>query len=397
MNVNMNAIFAYSNQFTNVEFLKQYPNLKIIHLANNKIQHLPDLSVFPLLEQMHVNQNQISELKGVETLTKLTHLYAWQNKLNVSFSFHPESPIKIIYVNDNLLISLPNLSGLSKLREVSISNNYLTFEDIEPLFLIDSIQGRLYYTPMLKQNNGYKMNVLQNDNIAISSKIEIGNPNLNYKLYRNDTLIDQNTSGTFQLNKLNYKHADVFKIISSSSNVSGLSLTEIGWEINLLKCSDLTQPEFSIIDNTCKNGLTLELKPKNGEIVENLTYTLQSVDLNLSYDFNPNKVVSNVQAGNYVLKTVENANCNLSYPEVFSKMDDCDNIFSPNGDGIKDYYNFETSGEVQIYDVFGNLVLTLETPKLWDGKDSTGNILSSGYYSIIFNKKTLSHLTIISE
>jgi len=66
------------------------------------------------------------------------------------------------------------------------------------------------------------------------------------------------------------------------------------------------------------------------------------------------------------------------------------NVFSPNGDGINDYfeipvYDFLNEEKIQIFSRWGNLVYELnENNPYWEGKNALGDALSEGTYFYIF-------------
>ncbi|MDZ4823456.1 MAG: gliding motility-associated C-terminal domain-containing protein [Flavobacteriales bacterium] len=64
------------------------------------------------------------------------------------------------------------------------------------------------------------------------------------------------------------------------------------------------------------------------------------------------------------------------------------NIFTPNGDDKNDVFSFnvflEYPQRVLIFDRWGNEVMVLREPFLWDGRDASGNLVSGGtYYYVI--------------
>ncbi len=67
--------------------------------------------------------------------------------------------------------------------------------------------------------------------------------------------------------------------------------------------------------------------------------------------------------------------------------EDCDNIITPNGDGIDDTYFIEHSGKAKIFTKQGKLIKEIATPGYWDGTDTSGRIVGLGYYIILVNEK----------
>ncbi len=64
---------------------------------------------------------------------------------------------------------------------------------------------------------------------------------------------------------------------------------------------------------------------------------------------------------------------------------DCDEAFSPNGDGLSDTYYLENAGKTAIFDKFGIKIKELQTPAYWDGTKSAGELASPGLYFVVTN------------
>lgn len=70
------------------------------------------------------------------------------------------------------------------------------------------------------------------------------------------------------------------------------------------------------------------------------------------------------------------------------------NVFTPNGDGINDYFNVRTSNvgnyRIRVYNRWGTLVFENEAPEIkWDGRTTAGVDASSGTYYFIIDKADL--------
>jgi gliding motility-associated-like protein len=66
------------------------------------------------------------------------------------------------------------------------------------------------------------------------------------------------------------------------------------------------------------------------------------------------------------------------------------NVFTPNNDGVTDYFKIEYNGEeafhISIFDRWGNKVFTTyEVETSWDGRDPKGEVLSEGVYFYTLN------------
>jgi gliding motility-associated-like protein len=96
-------------------------------------------------------------------------------------------------------------------------------------------------------------------------------------------------------------------------------------------------------------------------------------------------------AGCYVVTSIDSSGNESVYSNEVC-VDNCPvytlpNVFSPNGDGVNDYfkpfpYKFVKSINLDIYDRWGLLVFTCTDPEInWDGKDMTSHLpVSDGTY-----------------
>ncbi|MBC7390160.1 MAG: gliding motility-associated C-terminal domain-containing protein [Opitutaceae bacterium] len=76
-------------------------------------------------------------------------------------------------------------------------------------------------------------------------------------------------------------------------------------------------------------------------------------------------------------------------------QNDCEAVFSPNGDGISDTYFIENVGKTLILDKFGQIIKDINAPGYWDGTKNNGSLAKEGLYFIIGNEtvqKTVSLL-----
>jgi gliding motility-associated-like protein len=93
----------------------------------------------------------------------------------------------------------------------------------------------------------------------------------------------------------------------------------------------------------------------------------------------------------YTLTATGDGGC-TAYDSIYIKVQkavNIPNVFSPNGDGINDYWNIINLGNypnarVEIYDRYGHLVYkTTGTAKIWDGKFNGKPLPVGVYYYII--------------
>lgn len=96
------------------------------------------------------------------------------------------------------------------------------------------------------------------------------------------------------------------------------------------------------------------------------------------------------------LTVTNDAGCSdfVSKTDTIHKVFKAPNVFTPNGDGVNDFFTARTDGQTEftmfVYSRWGNEVFVSEEPStrvVWDGRLKDGNRVSSGvYYYIIIPK-----------
>ena len=108
--------------------------------------------------------------------------------------------------------------------------------------------------------------------------------------------------------------------------------------------------------------------------------------------------LDNVPEGVYTLRVVDGRNCKSDYGEKFTVLLDCMDkypVFTPNGDGKDDEYFISYQGKIKIFDRYGKLLIELEAPAYWDGKDSRGVPLPMGNYLMVNEQGKVLNISII--
>jgi gliding motility-associated-like protein len=139
-------------------------------------------------------------------------------------------------------------------------------------------------------------------------------------------------------------------------------------------------------------GKTITLNPVVSS--ENVTYEwTPSTSLNNSNAKNP--VVTGEQDITYQLKITDKLSGCVSYSQVDVKVSPVitvNNTFTPNGDGINDYWEIKSlvaypNSTVNVYDRYGKLVFNAKGyPKPWDGTYQGRPLPSGTYYYVIDGK-----------
>lgn len=124
---------------------------------------------------------------------------------------------------------------------------------------------------------------------------------------------------------------------------------------------------------------------------------------NGGFIYQDSNVISNLNAGTYYLYVRDSEGCvsNVELGVLFEWA----TLFTPNGDGINDYFvipnvDVYQGSDIKIYDRGGALVYkgSITTNEVWDGKDMSGNKVPSQDYWYIINltdgRKFTGHITV---
>lgn len=396
MSKSVQNIFAFSNKLTSIENITNLTNLTFLHVSNNQLVTLPHLKYFPNLDQLHCNQNKIVSIEGLETLTKAKNLYLWENQLTQIDGLAFNTTLKVLYINNNNLENLPNLKNKPNLSELSLSMNYFTFSDLYPLFELDSAKN-FSYAPMKNLDIRNKITAYENKEVIFKSTIDTSLSDLVYSLYKNDSIfLSENTSGMFKITSNNYAENDSFTIKIKSPKATKITVNHEHWLLKTANCKETKAPHVSITNNDCSKGASVKLITTESLVgFDTLNYSLSSKDTDLEYILDSTFSLDNVKQGVYYFRTKTESTCETANLILIPNAPNCDQIFSPNNDGVKDQFYFDKIGEVKIYDLKGVCIQTLTTPATWDGKDKNGILVPFGYYSVIYNDSEVSHITVI--
>ena len=115
-------------------------------------------------------------------------------------------------------------------------------------------------------------------------------------------------------------------------------------------------------------------------------------------DAGTNATATDLSTNTYTVSVTDANGCNTT-DTVTVIFDECmqlmiPNVFSPNGDGLNDFFGIEClqlKDKAEIFNRWGNLILELSVDKnKWDGKNINGEECSDGvYYYLIFSDKII--------
>ena len=145
-------------------------------------------------------------------------------------------------------------------------------------------------------------------------------------------------------------------------------------------------PDFTVVDPpTVKIPKTINLTT-TVPFSQNWRYTYWEDSATTKTLFNPERIL---KSGKYFVKATSNEGCTVVQP-INVNIDDADilpsNIFSPNGDGINDYWlipliEYYPESTIEIFSRNGQSIYRSKGyTRVWDGRANDGNIVPVGVY-----------------
>jgi len=385
-------IYCNDNKLTKLPDISPLHNLDVLVIGNNPFTSLPDFSPLQNLRQLHINQTGIDTVRGLENLTHLEVLYAWGNNIRDLSMLNANTSLNTFQVFDNDLTTLPILSNKPALSYVSFANNHLTFEDILPLKPLSTF-SYFAYSP---QKNIYLPSFVStvNSSITLSANIDEGVISNQYKWFKDSILIDSNQTGKKFFSSLKLSDSGTYKVVVRNPDLPELTLESVTASVKVNPCFTLSGFSMNTYNETCDRGSDI-----------NFTFSAISNGASFTYAIIPFPGTDTLRAlspsfkaippGAYKIRVTDGKNCEAEKPFSVRKPASCDEVFTPDGDGVMDTYYIEDTGTVRIYDSKRNLINTFTAPREWNGVKSDGSLADAGYYAIVINGKKVIRITLI--
>ena len=385
------SLFCSKNKLTQFPPITQFPSLmKLVSGENPISNNFIDVSPCIHLTELHVHKTGIDTIIGLKKLTSLTTLYAWTNNIKSFKDLDLITTLTICVIFDNPFADLPYIQNKTGLNTLNASSGLLTFEDIQPV--LQNPPSTFYYAPQrfipyadvtARVENMYTLSYPVNS--PLSTNI--------YVWIKNGTVIDSSTSASYIFNPLKNTDAGIYQLKVYNTSITTLTLSTNTFTINVLPCIELSIPSINTTSKDCSKGYAIDFS-QNQQAGGTAPFTYElatsSSKKNIAYP-----IVENVEAGNYFLTVTDAKNCTATDNFTLNKIDNCDPVLTPNGDGIMDTYFIELTGKVSVYDLKRTLVNTLQAPTIWDGTDRNGVLLDAGFYILIKEGEKPIYLTII--
>ncbi|MDP5081763.1 MAG: hypothetical protein NWP87_03835, partial [Winogradskyella sp.] len=298
-------------------------------------------------------------------------------------------------VRNNFLTEMPDLSDFTKLETANFSGNNLTFHDMMKSLkdtntaYLFFIQRRFFTFP------GIVIDEVEGNSLNITLDIDTIDPNNVYYWYKGGALFEKTSEAVLSFPNLTLEDAgDYFLTVRNPAFPNqNDTLNSRTIFLNISK-----KPEECIILETIK--IDVQTSCKAHQLVHD-SIEVDSITYQLIYGedtivFTENKIIiDDIEDGMYELKLSTPA-CEYIYPEpiMLQSKIDCDNIISPNGDGIGDRFYLKQTGVIKVINRNGKVLATLNGPLFWDGTNDKGGLIDGGYYIFLFENGEVTDITI---
>ncbi len=273
-------------------------------------------------------------------------------------------------VNNNT-IHLPNLNGFSNLTAIDLRGNpWNSFEELYPV----KNQLSMILMRRVGENNEVSDFSFLNDFPNLQS---IQFQNFNATILPDFSQFSGLALVSIKLNKFTFK--DLLPLTSLS-----------GYESFLQAMPQKQLTNDSVVNTFCNSEFHFTIPIDVG--LSGITYEFYKDSvLKQSSSSNVYRIdkVEEVDSGEYYVHIRSNhpffVNDFLTTGKIklnVNSITNCNDLFTPNNDGIDDLLRLKGSGEATIRNKQGVVIRTISLPGEWDGKDKNGNPVDVGLYSI---------------
>ena len=389
---NLTLLYCSNNKITQLPPLTQFPNLVNLVVGNNPFSNTTfDASPCIHLVELHVHRLGISTIIGLDKLPNLSILYIWGNNLTAIPGIDANTTLTKLFIFNNPLYDLPNLTNKPNLNTLDISKCYLTFEDVTPI-LQSTIPASFTYSPQrdipysditARADNNYTLTYPATSPLTTNI----------YVWVKDGSVIDSSSSPSYSFTPIETTNAGFYTLKVYNASMPTLVLNSDTFKISVLPCIELKIPNVFVTSKDCSKGYTIDFSQNQisgGTAPFQYQLSTSSTSKLITYP-----ITENIEAGNYSLTVIDSKNCRATSNFGLSKIENCDPVLTPNGDGITDTYFIDKTGKVSVFNLNRELVNTLQTPAMWDGTDRNGALLDAGFYILIMEGQKPIYLTII--
>lgn len=389
--INLQKLYCYENKLTALPSLAGLNNLQLLDCFNNNLTAIPSLTSNPLLEVLKCNGNAIHELPPVSHLSHLKEFSVNNNGLVALPDLSANTQLQIIDISGNKLTAVPDLSGYGSLTSVKLNGNQLSFSSLIPQTAHPSFSTVFTVSPQDTLLNYPDIQLNRNATGIVAAGVDANVLSNVYEWYRNGALLPGISGSYISLNPPAHTDSGYYfcKVTNSAPGLAGVTLFVRAAKVSIGPCITSSVFDYSIVSNSCMNGAEVQID-ETAMVSAYKPFSYQFIPVNHQDTIKSSSyLTTGIAPGKYDLVITDQNGCSVTLNKYVSipASDDCDNIITPDGDGIDDNFYIDKAGKAAIYSKEGKLIRELAIPSSWDGSDNTGTLVPLGYYIIIINNQ----------
>ncbi len=398
--VNLESFYCYRNKIETISSVLNSPNLKIFDCSFNNLKSVPDLSRNVNLVEINLGMNFIEGLPSFVNLNNLERLYLYNNSLSKLPELPSGNKLTLINAASNKLVSIPDLSSKTSLTVAAFDHNQISFSDIIPQVAHPSFASVFIFNPQDTINNYTNVNALAGSDVEVSAKRDAQETGNYYFWKKDENFFDTTTSNSVLLKAVKKRQEGnyIAEVVNSTPGLESLRLIFRTVSLKVSECgASSTTYNYSIVSNSCGEGAVISIENINSSSL-NSPFKYQLVSKGVKSLWYTTSQIDELKPGVYDLIVQDKNACltELKNYILIPNAEDCNNVITPNGDGMGDYYSILASGKIKIYDKTLKLIKELTGPGVWDGTNSRGEIVPIGLYVIVVNDQDKINILVLN-
>lgn len=395
VNTKITQLYVEYNQLTSLPNLYMLTQLWSLNIQSNNIAQLPILDSLKKLSELVAADNRLTQVQSLTNLDSLTLFDVSGNQLTQLPQVAVNNKIQTVHMENNAFSVLPDFSVFPGLNRAYLDDNYFTFSDLQALEYITGYDTLFPLTSQKPIQVGKNYNVQEQSAFHISAATDDSVSGVVYTWY-------------FQGKEIQQSSVDQVKVFTDSTALSGyyyctltdqvfpnLTLRTDSFDITITACFSTQDLIIETSPKTCKNGGGTIKLSSTSPIPNGFVYKLTSADSSETFT-SAEGYFPNLGETEYFLSGMVNTCKKQIGNKIVLQQEACDNVYiTADGDGIDDFYYFDSTGQVVISDKFGNVVSQLTTPAKWGGMGRTRKVAPGLYFANVNDGEKLIKITVV--